>query len=119
MWTIWFFVENVVIFCGWFQRSRRSSPFQVGDSVPAPDQDPQEAVRFLKKCDFFTAEGVVVAPHEKYVDEMFQVEGYKSKPTPDISQWSGDDGEMMHICFHRQWEPCCTYLLTGGIFSTV
>ena len=60
-----------------------------GDVIPAPDQDPQDAVRFLKKRRFFTTEGVVVAPHEKYVDElikMFQVEGYKPKPTPDISQ---------------------------------
>eukprot|EP00435_Cladocopium_sp_Y103_P030225 s3061_g7.t1 len=68
-----------------------------GDVIPAADQDPQEAVRFLKKQYFFTAEGLVVAPHEKYIEELiklFRVEGYKPKPTPDIAQWSGDDGEL-------------------------
>ena len=38
-----------------------------------------------------------MSPHERYVDDlikMFQVEGYKPKPTPDLSHWSGDDGEL-------------------------
>ena len=92
--------------------------------IPAPDQDPQEAVRFLKKRHFFTTEGVVVASHEKYVDElikMFQVEGYKPKPTPDISQWSGDDGELepdeAHF-FDRPFELCFICPLTGGTSNT-
>ena len=40
-----------------------------GDIVPSPGQDPQEPVRFLKKRHYFRTNGVVIAPHEKYVDE--------------------------------------------------
>ena len=47
----------------------------------------------------------------EYVDElikMFQVEGYKPKPTPDLSHWSGDDGELEPGEAHLFRSAICT-----------
>ena len=85
---------NELTFCGFVARLKQKFTISGGGVVPGPEQDPNEAVRFLKKRYFFTQHGLVVAPHEKYVDELYNLEGYKPKATPDMSQWTGDDGEV-------------------------
>ena len=98
-----------------------------GDVVPSPHQDPQEPVRFLKKRCYFTTNGVLIAPHEKYVDELvklYDLGAYKPKATPDMAQWNGEDGELDSSEAHRFRSAigtllCLYYLLIDGIPSTV
>eukprot|EP00435_Cladocopium_sp_Y103_P046207 s2986_g13.t1 len=64
----------------------------------AADQDPKEPVRFLKKRHFFTGAGVVISPHEKYIEELVKahrVENRKPKATPDIAFWNVLDGDEL------------------------
>ena len=42
---------------------------QGGDIIPGEDQDPSEPVRFLKKRHVFKQAGVIIIPHEKYIEE--------------------------------------------------
>jgi len=44
-----------------------------GEVIPSSDQNPQDAIRFLKKRHFFTLHGVVVAPRKKYVDGLIKL----------------------------------------------
>lgn len=96
-----------------------------GDVVPSPHQDPREPVRFLKKRCCFTTNGVLIAPHERYVDELvklYDLGAYKPKATPDMAQWNGEDGElsvMKPTVSDQLWELCRAYLLIDGIPSTV
>ena len=96
-----------------------------GDVVPSPHQDPREPVRFLKKRCCFTTNGVLIAPHERYVDELvklYDLGAYKPKATPDMAQWNGEDGELSvqkPTVSDQLWELCRAYLLIDGIPSTV
>ena len=45
-----------------------------------------------------------MAAHEKYVEELvslYDLGGYKPKPTPDMAQWSGSDEELDPQETHR------------------
>ena len=68
-----------------------------GELLPQADQDPNEPVRFLKRRHFFTPQGVVVSPHEKYVDELlklYQLHGKSSRATPDVPTGDGSGREL-------------------------
>ena len=41
--------------------------------LPWEDQPPEEAVRCLKKKHFFTKDGLVVMPHERYVPGLLEL----------------------------------------------
>ena len=62
-----------------------------------------EPIRFLKKRHFFTANGVVISPHEKYISELIKLHGLehrKPKPTPDIGYDNLDGPELSDIDRH-------------------
>ena len=96
--------------------------------LPAPDQNPYDAVRFLKKRHYFTQHGVIVAAHAKYGEELVALSdlgGCKPKPTPDMAQWSGSDEELKNW-IHKKltdsvlpWVRFCTFQLIGGTSNTV
>eukprot|EP00435_Cladocopium_sp_Y103_P042256 s218_g11.t1 len=61
------------------------------------EKDPKEPVRFLKKRHFFTGAGVVISPHEKYIEELVKAhrsENRKPKATPDIALECLDGDEL-------------------------
>ena len=75
-----------------------------GGLVPAADQDPKEPVRFLKERHFFTGGGVVISPHEKYIEELVKahrLENRKPKATPDIALECLDGEELDEIEKHN------------------
>jgi hypothetical protein len=59
-----------------------------GVLLPSSGQSPDEPVRFLKRRYCFAASGVVIAPHEKYIEELVkahQMQNRNPKATPDIT----------------------------------
>ena len=74
-----------------------------GVLIPISDQNAMEPVRFLKKRNFFIAQGVVISPHEKYISELIKLHGLeqrKPKPTPDISYDNLDGPELSDMDKH-------------------
>ena len=57
--------------------------------LPRADQSPEETVRCLKKRHFFTKNGLVVMPHERYVPgllELYNLTNRAGKATPESTQ---------------------------------
>ena len=57
--------------------------------LPQDDQPEDEAVRCLKKRHYFTKEGIVIMPHERYIPalvELYGLEKRTGKATPESSQ---------------------------------
>ena len=74
----------------WFLDKMRSR-FVISESgtLPQLDQDAREPVRCLKKRHYFTSEGIVIAPHEKYVPgliELYNLSQRAGKATPESTQ---------------------------------
>ena len=74
----------------WFLKQMRSR-FVISESglLPQSDQAADDPVRCLKKRHFFTEEGIVIAPHEKYVPilvELYQLSHRAGKATPESTQ---------------------------------
>ena len=72
-WMIWSYVEKSLIFFGSWRRWNKHFTVSGGEVLPVPDQNPHDAVRFLKKRHYFTQHGVIVAAHEKYVEELVEL----------------------------------------------
>ena len=57
--------------------------------LPRADQSEEEAVRCLKKRRYFTKDGIVIMPHEKYIPalvELYGLEKKAGKATPESMQ---------------------------------
>lgn len=75
-----------------------------GELWPQADQDPEMPVRFLKRRHFFTPQGVVVAAHEKYVEELvklYGLQGRAPRATPDVPSEGGLGKELNEEEKHR------------------
>ena len=75
-----------------------------GELYPQGDQSPTEPVRFLKRRHFFTPQGVVISPHEKYIEELvdlYQLHGKGVKATPDVAPVAGVGKELNDQEKHR------------------
>ena len=69
-----------------------------GGVFPGVYQDPDEAVRFLKRRHFFTEDGVVVQPHEKYIPalvKLYKLEQRAPKPVPEGTHQLRTDGSEL------------------------
>ena len=74
----------------WFLEEMRNK-FVISESgiLPNPDQEADEPIRCLKKRHYFTKEGIVIAPHEKYVPslvELYNLSQRAGKATPESTQ---------------------------------
>ena len=57
--------------------------------LPRADQSEEEAIRCLKKRHYFTKDGIVIMPHEKYIPalvELYGLEKKAGKATPESMQ---------------------------------
>ena len=72
--------------------------FEISEGGIFPTVNPKEPVRFLKRRRFFTADGIVIMPHERYIKglvAMYELQNRRGKPTPDGAVSMMDLGEEL------------------------
>ena len=92
-----FFSWFVVVFLCFFKRVSR---FFLRFSIVCRVQNAflVVPVRFLKRQHFFTADGIVIMPHERYIKglvAMYDLQNRRRKPTPDGAVSMMDMGEEL------------------------